>query len=308
MSDQPLAAARVSMDLREPMRSAYAPPRSSTARSTVARLAKENPIGLIGLTIIGVVVVVAIAAPLLAPADPTAQLARRLLEPSGTHLMGTDELGRDVFSRILFGSRISLYVGLVSVSLAVVLGVTTGVISGYFGGHLDTLVMRFADVILAFPALVLAIMIAGLLGANLTNAMLAIGLVYAPQFARVARGSVLTVKSEPYIDAARLSGSTNARIIVRHVMPNVVAPLIVMATLSLSTAILTEASLSFLGLGAQPPEPSWGTMLNTGRRVMELAPWVVIFPGLAIMLVVQGFNFFGDGLRDALDPKLRGTN
>jgi peptide/nickel transport system permease protein len=271
------------------------------------RVLRENAIGLIGLVIIVAVIVIAIFAPLLAPADPTAQLAKRLLEPDREHLMGTDELGRDVFSRILFGSRISLYVGFVSVSIAVLLGVTTGVISGFYGRHVDSIVMRLVDVVLAFPALVLAIMIAGLLGPNLTNAMLAIGVVYAPAFARVARGSVLTVKSEPYIEAARLLGSTNRRIILRHVLPNIVAPLIVMSTLSLSTAILTEASLSFLGLGVQPPQPSWGTMLNTGRRVMEIAPWVVIFPGIAIMLVVQGFNFFGDGLRDALDPKLRGT-
>ncbi len=271
------------------------------------RLLRENSIGLIGLVIVVAVIVIAILAPLLAPADPTAQIARRLLEPSGEHLMGTDELGRDVFSRILFGSRISLYVGFVSVTIAVLLGVTTGVIAGFYGRQVDSILMRLVDVVLAFPALVLAIMIAGLLGPNLTNAMLAIGVVYAPAFARVARGSVLTVKSEPYIEAARLLGSTNRRIILRHVLPNIVAPLIVMSTLSLSTAILTEASLSFLGLGVQPPQPSWGTMLNTGRRVMEIAPWVVIFPGIAIMLVVQGFNFFGDGLRDALDPKLRGS-
>jgi len=271
------------------------------------RVLRENSIGLIGLVIVVAVIVIAILAPLLAPADPTAQIARRLLEPSGEHLMGTDELGRDVFSRILFGSRISLYVGFVSVTIAVLLGVTTGVIAGFYGRQVDSILMRFVDVVLAFPALVLAIMIAGLLGPNLTNAMLAIGVVYAPAFARVARGSVLIVKSEPYIEAARLLGSTNRRIILRHVLPNIVAPLIVMSTLSLSTAILTEASLSFLGLGVQPPQPSWGTMLNTGRRVMEIAPWVVIFPGIAIMLVVQGFNFFGDGLRDALDPKLRGT-
>jgi peptide/nickel transport system permease protein len=272
-----------------------------------ARLIAQNPIGLIGLVIIVGVVLIAIGAPLLAPADPTAQIARRLLDPSSEHLMGTDELGRDVFSRILFGSRISLYVGFVSVSIAVLLGVTTGVLSGFYGGHVDTIAMRFVDIVLAFPALVLAIMIAGLLGPNLTNAMLAIGVVYAPAFARVARGSVLTLKSEPYIEAARVVGSTNGHIIVRHMLPNIVAPLIVLATLSLSTAILTEASLSFLGLGVQPPQPSWGTMLNSGRKVMEIAPWVVIFPGLAIMLVVQGFNFFGDGLRDALDPKLRGN-
>ena len=305
MIEQPKAVSVHVLDARA--LSAFATPPSSSRTRSGVRLAKQNPIGVIGLVIIVAVTVLAILAPLLAPADPTAQIARRLLEPSSDHLMGTDELGRDVFSRILFGSRISLYVGFVSVSIAVLLGVTTGVVSGFYGRHVDSILMRFVDIVLAFPALVLAIMIAGLLGPNLTNAMLAIGEVYAPAFARVARGSVLIVKSELYIDAARLLGSTNRRIILRHVLPNIVAPLIVMSTLSLSTAILTEASLSFLGLGVQPPQPSWGTMLNTGRRVMEIAPWVVIFPGIAIMLVVQGFNFFGDGLRDALDPKLRGT-
>lgn len=280
-------------------------PRQVSPRRRLAQRASHNPIGLVGLVIIGVVILVAIAAPLLAPQDPTSQVTRRLQPPGGGFLMGTDELGRDVFSRVVFGSRISLYVGIISVSIALVLGVTIGLLAGYYGGRLDTLLMRMMDILLAFPALVLAIMIAGLLGANLTDAMLAIGVVYAPHFARVVRGSVLGVKAELYIDAARLLGATGPRIIRRHVLPNVLAPLIVLATLSLSTAILTEASLSFLGLGAQPPEPSWGTMLNGGRKFMELAPWVVIFPGLAIMLVVQGFNLLGDGLRDALDPSLR---
>lgn len=268
-------------------------------------LARQNPIGVIGLVVIALVLVVAALAPVLATNDPTAQKARRLLPPSQTYLLGTDELGRDVYSRIVYGSRISLYVGLVSVSLALLLGGTIGVLAGFYGGGFDMLAMRAMDILFAFPALVLAILIAGLLGPSLTNAMIAIGIVYAPAFARVARGAVLGVMAEPYVEAARVIGAGNRHTLWRYVLPNILAPVIVLTTLSLSTAILTEASLSFLGLGVQPPEPSWGTMLNNGRRFMELAPWVVVFPGLAIMLTVQGFNFFGDGLRDALDPKLR---
>jgi len=269
------------------------------------RLARQNPHGFIGLVAVVAVLAVAILAPAIAPTDPTAQGAGRLLPPSAAHPMGTDELGRDVFSRIVHGSRISLRVALVSVGLAVVLGVTLGVLAGFYGGTFDTLIMRLVDILLAFPGLVLAIVITGLLGPDLTNAMIAIGIIYAPQFARVARGAVLAVMAEPYVEAARVVGASHPRIILRYALPNAMAPLIVLVTLSLSTAILAEASLSFLGLGAQPPEPSWGTMLKTGRRYMEIAPWVVVFPGLAIMFVVQGFNFFGDGLRDALDPRLR---
>jgi len=280
-------------------------PSPRSRRRILAGLIQQHPIGTVGVVIILIVIFVALFASIITPFSPTAQESRRLLPPSAQHYLGTDELGRDVFSRIIFGSRISLYVGIVSVSLASVLGVGVGIVSGYFGGRLDLFVMRFVDIVLAFPSLVLAIMIAGLLGPNLTNAMLAIGVVYAPQFARVVRSSTLVVRSELYIEAARVLGGTSGWIIARHVAPNILAPLIVLATLSLSTAILTEASLSFIGLGTQPPEPSWGTMLNKGRSFMEIAPWVVIFPGLAIMLVVLGFNFLGDGLRDALDPKLR---
>jgi len=274
-------------------------------RARLARLARHNPIGLIGLAIVAAVVLVALAAPAIAPVSPTAQNARRLQPPSAANLMGTDESGRDVFSRVIYGSQISLYVGLVSVSLALVLGASIGVLGGYFGGWFDLLAMRFVDILFAVPALVLAIMIAGLLGPNLTNAMIAIGIVYVPAFARVARGSVLSVLAEQYVESARVVGASHWRIIRLYIAPNILAPVIVLTTLSLSTAILTEASLSFLGLGVQPPQPSWGTMLNNGRRFMEIAPWLVVFPGLAIMLVVQGFNFLGDGLRDALDPRLR---
>jgi peptide/nickel transport system permease protein len=271
----------------------------------VLRLAQANPIGAIGAVVILTVMFVAVFAPVIAPYSPTAQASKRLLEPSLVNPLGTDELGRDVFSRIIYGARISLYVGVISVSLALLLGATTGIIAGYAGGMVDTIAMRIVDVMFAFPGLVLAIVIAGLLGPSITNAMIAIGIIYAPAYARVARGSVLVVKEDLFIEAARLIGGRHSHIIRRHILPNIMAPLIVLTTLSMSTAILTEAALSFLGLGTQPPDPSWGTMLSTGRKYMELAPWVTVFPGLAIMIAVLGFNFLGDGLRDALDPRLK---
>jgi peptide/nickel transport system permease protein len=268
-------------------------------------LLRRHPIGTLGACIVLLVIMIAILAPWVAPYDPAEQAAKRLLPPSAEHLMGTDELGRDVFARVIFAARTSLYVGLLSVSLAIVLGVTAGVLSGFIGGKLDNVVVGIIDILFAFPTLVLAIVITGLLGPSLTNAMLAIGVVYSPTFARVARASVLSVKTEPYIEAARVIGGKELQIIVRHVLPNILAPLIVLATLSLSLAILAEAGLSFLGLGTQPPDPAWGLMLSQGRKFMELAPGLAIFPGLAIMITVLAFNFLGDGLRDALDPRLR---
>ncbi|MSP13551.1 MAG: ABC transporter permease [Chloroflexi bacterium] len=268
-------------------------------------LPRQQPIGTFGAVIILIVILVALFAPVIAPYEPTSQASKRLLDPSAIHLIGTDELGRDVFSRIIYGSRISLYVGLIAVSLALLLGVTTGVLAGYIGGSFDNIVMRAVDIMFAFPGLVLAIVIAGMLGPSITNAMIAIGIIYAPTFARVSRGSVLAVMGEPYIEAARLIGGRDMHIIFRHVFPNVLAPLIVLTSLNMSTAILTEAALSFLGLGTQPPDPSWGTMLSSGRKFMEIAPWMAIFPGLAIVIAVLGFNFLGDGLRDVLDPRLK---
>jgi peptide/nickel transport system permease protein len=270
----------------------------------MARL-RQNPIGLIGVLIIAATVAVALAAPLLTPYDPTAQGARRLLPPSLAHPMGTDELGRDTFARIVYGTRVSFQVGAVAVAIALALGATIGLLAGFFGRAFDAISMRVVDIMFAFPSLVLAIVIAGLLGPSRTNAMLAIGIVYAPAYARIVRSAVLAVMSEPYLEAARVAGGTSPHIIWRHVVPNVLPPVIVMTSLSLSTAILTEAGLSFLGLGTQPPEPAWGTMLNNARTFMELAPWLAIFPGLAIMIVVLGFNLLGDGLRDILDPRLR---
>ena len=267
----------------------------------------RNPIGLVGVAVVLLTVVVALAAPLIAPYDPDAQESERLLPPSGSNLMGTDELGRDTFSRIVFGARVSLQVGIISVFIALLIGAIFGITAGFLQGRTDAWLMRGVDIMFAFPGLVLAIVIAGLLGASRTNAMIAIGLVYAPAFARVIRGSVLSVMSEPYVEAGRVVGSTNGRLVRQYVLPNIVAPLIVMVSVYLSSAILSEAALSFLGLGTQPPEPAWGGMLNLARSYMEISPWMAIFPGLAIMIVVLGFNFLGDGLRDVLDPRLRAS-
>jgi peptide/nickel transport system permease protein len=268
---------------------------------------RRNPLGIAGLGIIALVALVALLAPMLSPYGPTEQVARRLLEPGSAHLLGTDEFGRDILARVIYGSRISLYVGIVSVSLALIAGGSLGLIAGYFGGRTDTLLMRLVDVLFAIPSLVLAIVIAGLLGPSLTNAMIAIGIVYAPIYARLVRGEVLAVRNQLYIESARAVGVNDIGLIARHILPNITAPLIIQTTLMLSTAILAEAALSFLGLGTQPPEPSWGTMLGSGRRYMELTPWVAIAPGIAIVITVLGFNLLGDGLRDALDPRLRGS-
>jgi peptide/nickel transport system permease protein len=265
----------------------------------------KNPIGLIGAIIVGITIILAIFAPIFAPYAPDNQQADRLLGPSLDHLLGTDELGRDTFSRIVFGSRVSLEVGIIAVTVSLVLGGVLGMLAGFFGGRIDSLVMRFVDILFAFPGLILAIVISGLLGPSSRNAMIAIGIVYAPAFARVIRGSVLSVKNELYMEAGRVAGATNSRLIAKHVIPNIVAPLIVLVTVYLSSAILAEAGLSFLGLGTQPPEPSWGGMLNAARTYMELNAWMAIAPGFAIAIVVLGLNFLGDGLRDVLDPRLR---
>jgi len=285
---------------------AFAPTRVGPSRLTrLKRVAAKNPLGMVGAILIVLLLLAAALADLIAPYDPVSQLARRLTAPNDLYLLGTDEFGRDVLSRIIHGSRISLYVGVVSVGIALGIGGTLGLIAGYFGGWIDNLLMRLMDVMFSIPSLVLAIAITGILGPNLRNAMIAIGIVYTPTFARVARGPVLSVVQQEYIQAARTIGARDWRIIAQHVLPNVTAPIIVQTTLSLSTAILAEAVLSFLGVGTQPPEPSWGTMLGTGRKFMETAPWVAVFPGLAIMLAVLGFNLLGDGLRDALDPRLK---
>ena len=267
------------------------------------RALRRNPIGLAGSIIVIAVVVVALIGPLLWPVNYSDQVFRRLQPPSMQNPMGTDNLGRDVLSRVIHGAQVSLQVASIAVGVAVVLGLAIGVLSALYGGKLDSLLMRLVDIMFAVPSLVLAILISGLLGPSRTNAMLAIGIVYAPVFARLARGTSLSVLSLPYVEAARSIGASRGRMILRYVLPNIAGSMIVLVSVYLSAAILTEASLSFLGLGTQPPEPSWGGMLSDSRTYMELAPWLAVFPGLAIMLVVLGFNFLGDGLRDVLDPR-----
>jgi peptide/nickel transport system permease protein len=266
---------------------------------------RRSALSLAGAGLVVAFAAMAALAPAMAPHAPTDLVGARLLPPQRDYLLGTDEFGRDILSRIIFGARISLWVGVVSVGIGLAGGATAGLLSGYVGGRLDMLLMRVVDVMFSIPPIILAITLTGVLGPGLTNATVAIGLVYLPTFARVARGPVLAVVAHEYIEAARSSGAGAARVLALHVLPNVAAPLIVQTTLALSTAILAEATLSFLGLGVQPPEPSWGTMLGTGRKYMELAPWVAIFPGAAVMLLVLGFNLLGDGLRDILDPRLR---
>jgi peptide/nickel transport system permease protein len=274
-------------------------------RGFVRRFAR-NWIGMAGAIIVLVCIAVAIVAPLLAPYGPEETHPNwKLFGPNEYFLFGTDEFGRDILSRVIFGARISLEVGLISVSLALVLGASGGLLAGFLGGWVDGLTMRGMDVLFAFPAILLAIGIMAVLGTGIANAMLAIGIVYAPSFARLARASVLSLKEMEFVHAARVLGLGELAILLRHVVPNVVGPMIVQTSFSLSTAILTEASLSFLGLGTPPSIPSWGSMLSSSRRYVELDPWPAIFPGLAIMLLVLGFNLFGDGLRDVLDPRLR---
>ena len=253
-----------------------------------------------------VLIIVALAAPLLSPYDPGVQdTSRRLEAPSSDHLLGMDDLGRDVLSRIIWGSRVSLRVGFSVVLLASLIGVSLGAISGYFGGAIDTLVMRVSDILLAFPGILLAIAMVAVLGPSLNNVILALATIGWVGYARLVRGQVLKVRELEYVTAARALGARSFRVILHHVLPNVINPVIVMATLGLAGAILAEAALSFLGLGVQPPTPSWGAMLTAGRRYLGLADHLAIYPGIAIMLAVMGLNFLGDGLIDALDPKYR---
>ena len=259
-----------------------------------------------GLLLTVSLIFVALAAPLLAPYDPDVQdTARRLEPPSKQHLLGLDDLGRDVLSRILFGARVSLRVGFSVVILASLVGVTLGAVSGYFGGAVDLIVMRICDILLAFPGILLSIALVAVLGPSLNNVIMALAITGWVGYARLVRGQVLKVREMEYITAARALGAKSPRVIVLHVLPNVINPVIVMATLGLAGAILAEAALSVLGLGVQPPTPSWGAMLTAGRRYLGLANHLAIFPGIAIMLAVMGLNFLGDGLIDALDPKYR---
>lgn len=262
----------------------------------------------VGTSIIACLILLAVLAPFLSPYDPEeTNPNERIQPPSLTHVFGTDHFGRDILSRVIFGSRISLVVGIISVGIALFTGIFLGSIAGYYRGKMDETIMRTMDALFAFPAILLAIALVAVLGPSITNAMMAIGVVYTPYFVRLVRGVVLSVRENDFIRAARALGESNIYIIFREVLPNCVAPILVQTTTFLAYAILMEAALSFLGLGTQPPTPSWGRMLSEARGFTEDAPWIAIFPGAAIMIAVLGFNSLGDGLRDILDPRYLGT-
>lgn len=270
---------------------------------TLRRLRQTRLVNF-GLVILGVVVLCAIFAPVISPYDPLKQDYLAIAQaPSSAHWLGTDDLGRDVLSRIIYGSRVSLQVGAISVVIAVVFGAVLGLLSGYMGGVVDEVIMRFVDSVQAFPGLILALGLTAALGPSIRNVMIAIGFISSPTIARLARAQTLSIRESEYVAAARVSGASASRIISRHIWPNATSPIIVQATLLVATAIVTEASLSFLGVGVQPPTPSWGSMLRTGSQYLEVAPWLAFAPGVAIFLTVLSFNFIGDGLRQVLDPR-----
>lgn len=268
------------------------------------RKLKANRSALVGLCIILFFVLLALSAPLLPIADPLATSWTAIRKaPSAAHWMGTDDIGRDILSRMIWGAQASLMAGIFSVAISIVIGVPFGLIAGYFGGWVDQVISRITEAFLALPFLIMAIALAAFLGPSLTNAMIAIGLSAMPVFVRLTRGQVLAVKTEDYVEGARSIGLGHLDIMLRYILPNITAPIIVQATLTVATAIIAEASLSFLGLGQQPPAPSWGSMLNVAKNFLDQAPWMAMWPGAAIFLVVIGFNLLGDGLRDALDPR-----
>ncbi|MBV7331196.1 ABC transporter permease [Chloroflexi bacterium TSY] len=274
--------------------------------SIVVRQLLRNRAALVGAVIVVLEILIALFAPYIAPYDPIEQTIYDALQaPSSKYLLGTDEVGRDILSRILHGTSISLRVGLISVGIGCVLGVLLGLIAGYYGGHVDNFILRLMDIWLAFPGILLALAIIAVLGPSLFNVMIAVGLSATPTYVRVTRGSVLSLREMEYVLGARAIGCRGFQIMRRHILPNVLPAIIVLSTLGVASAILTAAALSFIGLGAQPPTPEWGAMLTMGRQFIRQAWWVTTFPGLAIMITVLGINLLGDGLRDALDPRLR---
>jgi peptide/nickel transport system permease protein len=282
-----------------------AAPRRGALLTTLRRFSRHSG-AVAGVIVICAFVLVALFAPTLARQDPLAVVpADRLLAPSPAHLFGTDELGRDLFSRVVYGARVSLVVGVVPVLIAAATGIVLGLTSGYFRGLVDAVIMRCIDVMMAFPGILLALAVIAVLGSNLRNLMISVGIFSIPLYTRVLRGSTLSAREHLYVDAARATGAGHLRIIVSHIFPNVVAPLIVLATLGIANAMLVAATLSFLGLGERPPTPEWGSMLAIARNYLRLAWWMTAFPGLAISLSVLAINLFGDGLRDVLDPRLR---
>lgn len=284
-------------------------PNKTTNRAQIAviwRRLRKNRIAVLGLFIVTLYIFIAILGPFIAPHDPFSQNLSRSFAPiSSVNLFGCDEFGRDIFSRIIYGARVSLIIQINSVFIALIIGVALGATGGYFGGKTDEVIMRFMDIMLAFPGMLLALAIVAMLGPSMRNLIIAIGIYSIPQFARIARGSVLSVKQNEYVTAARAIGETDISIIFRYVLPNAMSPIIVQTTLRMATVLLTAAGLGFLGLGVQPPIPEWGAMLSSARMYLRTAPMVAIIPGLAIMITVMGFNFFGDGLQDALNPRLK---
>jgi peptide/nickel transport system permease protein len=279
------------------------PAEASPASRAAKRLLRRGG-AIVGLAVVAFFAILALLAPWIAPYDPVATSWSAVrAAPSASYLFGADELGRDVLSRIIWGARASMLAGVVSVCISLALGVPIGMLAGYVGRWVDALISRITDAMLACPFLILAIALAAFLGPSLTNAMIAIGISATPIFIRLTRAQVLAAKSEDYVEAARALGNPHLRIALRHIFPNIVAPLIVQATLAIAAAVIAEASLSFLGLGQQPPAPSWGSMLNTARNYVDQAPWMAIWPGVSIFLLVLSFNLLGDGLRDALDPR-----
>ncbi len=269
------------------------------------RRLRQNPGSMIGLALLIIIATMAILAPWVTRYDPVEIVAsERLKPPSVQYWMGTDAFGRDIYTRIVYGGRISLQVGIISVSIAATMGVTGGLLAGYFGGWTDSFIMRLADITLAFPGILLALVVIAILGPSLFNAMIAVGIAAAPTYARVTRGLVLKTKATTYVEAAVAVGSPPSRVIMRHILPNILGSLIVVATLGVAGAIIAGAALSFLGLGARPPTPEWGLILSEGRSYLRHASWITTFPGLAIMLTVLSINLLGDGLRDALEPRM----
>jgi len=277
------------------------------SQTSIWRSIRHQRLALTGALLVGFFALLALIGPAIAPFGPTEQfIDDRLQPPSATYLLGTDEFGRDIYSRLLYGARISFQVGAIAVGIAGTVGIVLGLIAGYAGGWVDNILTLLMDVVFAFPAILLAIAIISLLGNNLTNAMVAIAVVYAPTFMRVVRGATLSVRHTAYVESAVAIGASTPRILAAHVFPNITAPLIVHASLNFAFAVLAEASLAFLGLGNKPPAPSWGSMVSASYGFLQLAPWAAIVPGVAIALAVLGFNLLGDGLRDALDPRSRG--
>lgn len=280
--------------------------RSQNGPAEIFSRLRRSPLAMIGLVVVTILVIVAVFAGVIAPYGYAEQDLMAAFEPpSKAHIFGTDEFGRDIFSRIVYGSRISLQVGFIAVGIAVFAGGFLGAIAGYYGGRADNLIMRTMDILLSIPSILLAIAIAASLGPGLFNLMIAVGISATPNYARIVRGSVLSIRNQEFVEAAKAVGSSDLRIIAKHIIPNCLAPIIVQATLGVAIAILTAAGLSFIGLGIQPPIPEWGSMLSGGREYIRDYAYMTIFPGLSIMITILALNFLGDGLRDALDPKLK---